>query len=57
MKAIVQHLPEYPLYNSFLKIGKQTVAQLMGKVRDISRFDNANQLNTFVEIDIRCYQS
>lgn len=57
MKAIVQHLPEYPLYNSFLKIGKQTVAQLMGKVGDISRFDNANQLNTFVEIDIRCYQS
>ncbi|MCD7112874.1 IS110 family transposase [Limosilactobacillus agrestis] len=57
MEVIAQHLPEYLLYSSFLKIGKQTAAQLMGKVGDISRFDNANQLNIFVEIDIRCYQS
>ena len=52
-----QRLPEYILYCSFPGIGKQTAAQLMGELGDISRFDNANQLNAFVGIDIRRYQS
>lgn len=57
MESIAQHLPEYVLYCSFPGIGKQTAAQLMGELGDISRFDNANQLNAFVGIDIRRYQS
>lgn len=57
MKAIAQRLPEYSLYCSFPGIGKQTAAQLMGELGDISRFDNSNQLNAFVGIDIRRYQS
>ena len=57
MESIAQRLPEYILYCSFPGIGKQTAAQLMGELGDISRFDNANQLNAFVGIDIRRYQS
>ena len=57
MESIAQRLPEYILYYSFPGIGKQTAAQLMGELGDISRFDNANQLNAFVGIDIRRYQS
>ena len=57
MESIAQHLPEYVLYCSFPGIGKQTAAQLMGELGDISRFDNDNQLNAFVGIDIRRYQS
>lgn len=41
----------------FPGIGKQTAAQLMGELGDINRFDNANQLNAYVGIDIRRYQS
>ena len=57
MESIAQRLPDYILYCSFPGIGKQTAAQLMGELGDISRFDNANQLNAFVGIDIRRYQS
>lgn len=57
MESIAQSLPEYQLYCSFPGIGKQTAAQLMGELGDIRRFDNANQLNAYVGIDIRRYQS
>lgn len=57
MESIAQHLPEYGLYYSFPGIGKQTAAQLMGELGDISRFDNSNQLNAYVGIDIRRYHS
>lgn len=57
MESIAQRLPDYILYCSFPGIGKQTAAQLMGELGDISRFDNANQLNAFVGIDIRRCQS
>ncbi|WP_085650553.1 transposase, partial [Limosilactobacillus reuteri] len=57
MESITQRLPDYILYCSFPGIGKQTAAQLMGELGDISRFDNANQLNAFVGIDIRRCQS
>ena len=57
LEATAQRLPEFVLYASFPGIGQQTAAQLMGELGDISRFDNANQLNAFVGIDIRRYQS
>lgn len=57
MESIAQRLPDYILYCSFPGIGKQTAAQLMGELGDISRFDNANQLTAFVGIDIRRCQS
>ncbi|MFR0612734.1 IS110 family transposase [Limosilactobacillus balticus] len=57
MESIAQLLPEYGLYYSFPGIGKQTAAQLMGELGDISRFDNSNQLNAYVGIDIRRHHS
>ena len=57
MENTAQRLPEFMLYSSFPGIGAQTAAQLMGELGDISRFDNSNQLNAFVGIDIRRYQS
>ena len=57
MESVAQDLPEYQIYCSFPGIGKQTAAQLMGELGDIRRFDNANQLNAYVGIDIRRYQS
>lgn len=57
MESIAQLLPEYGLYYSFPGIGKQTAAQLMGELGDISRFDSSNQLNAYVGIDIRRYHS
>lgn len=56
MKAVVQALPEDQLYRSFPGIGEQTAAQLLGKLGDIKGFDNANQLNAYVGIDIWRYQ-
>ncbi|MRG62556.1 IS110 family transposase [Limosilactobacillus reuteri] len=57
IESIAQLLPEYGLYYSFPGIGKQTAAQLMGELGDISRFDNSNQLNAYVGIDIRRHHS
>lgn len=57
LEATAQRLPEFVLYTSFPGIGQQTAAQLMGELGDISRFDNSNQLNAYVGIDIRRYQS
>ena len=57
MKQLTAQLPEYKIFCSFPGIGEQSAAQLMGELGDIKRFDNANQLNAFVGIDIRRYQS
>jgi transposase len=57
LENIARRLPEFVLYTSFPGIGQQTAAQLMGELGDISRFDNSNQLNAYVGIDIRRYQS
>lgn len=47
----------FQYYVSFPGIGPQTAAQLMAELGDITRFDNANQLNAYVGIDIQRYQS
>lgn len=57
MKALAHQIPEYEIYCSFPGIGEQTAAQLLGELGDINRFDNGNQLNAYVGIDIRRYQS
>lgn len=57
MAQLAQVLPDYQIYCSFPGIGGQTAAQLMGELGDIKRFDNANQLNAYVGIDLRRYQS
>lgn len=47
----------FQYYTSFPGIGDQTAAQLMGELGDITRFDNANQLNAYVGIDLKQYKS
>lgn len=57
MIKLAQQLAAFKYYVSFPGIGPQTAAQLMAELGDIIRFDNANQLNAYVGIDIRRYQS
>ena len=57
MITTAQEDETFQYYVSFLGIGPQTAAQLMAELGDISRFDNANQLNAYVGIDIQRYQS
>lgn len=57
MISVAQEDEAFEYYHSFPGIGDQTAAQLMAELGDISRFDNANQLNAYVGIDIRRYQS
>ncbi|MGL9766410.1 IS110 family transposase [Enterococcus mundtii] len=52
-----QALEEFELYQSIPGIGAPTVALLIGELGDIRRFPTANQLNAFVGIDIRRFQS
>ncbi|MGK4106104.1 transposase [Limosilactobacillus vaginalis] len=57
MITTAQEDETFQYYVSFPGIGPQTAAQLMAELGDISRFDNANQLNAYVGIDIQRYQS
>lgn len=50
-------LEEFESYISFPGIGELSAALLIGELGDIRRFQNANQLNAYVGIDIRHYQS
>lgn len=50
-------LDEFDLYTGIPGIGELTAALLIGELGDIRRFDTANQLNAFIGIDIRRYQS
>lgn len=50
-------IPEDALYASAPGIGLQSVAQLIGELGDIRQFDNANQLNAYVGIDLNRYHS
>lgn len=48
---------EFPIYQSLPGVGELTAAQLIGELGDFSRFSNAKQINAFIGIDIRRYQS
>ncbi|EHO54635.1 IS110 family transposase, partial [Lentilactobacillus kisonensis] len=55
--VLAQNLPEFDVLTSMPGIGVQSAAELIGELGNIRRFDNANQLNAFVGIDINRYQS
>lgn len=57
MKTLSKSLPTYQIYISMPGIGSLTAAQLLGELGDITRFDNANQLNAYIGIDLNRYQS
>lgn len=57
LTTLASSLPEFDILTSMPGIGAQSAAQLLGELGNIHRFDNANQLNAFVGIDINRYQS
>ena len=54
---MAKELPEHSLYITIPGIGELSSALLIGELGDIRRFETSNQLNAFVGIDIRRYQS
>lgn len=52
-----QTFPEFELYRSIPGIGDYSAAILIAELGDITRFNTSNQLNAYVGIDIRRYES
>ncbi|MBW4803363.1 IS110 family transposase [Loigolactobacillus coryniformis] len=57
MTTAAAALPQFQIYQSMPGIGALSAAQLVGELGDILRFDNANQVNAYVGIDLNRYQS
>ncbi len=57
MVQLGKKLPEFNIISSMPGIGEMTAAMLLGEIGDFTRFDNANQLNAYVGIDLIRYQS
>lgn len=57
MVSLAQPLPEYDILLSIPGIAETTVTSLIGELGDIRRFQSANQINAFVGIDLRHYES
>ncbi|BAP85452.1 transposase [Paucilactobacillus hokkaidonensis JCM 18461] len=56
-EKLAQSLQVYKIYTSIPGIGPLTASRLLGELGDITRFDNANQLNDYIGIDLNRYQS
>lgn len=54
---LCKDLPEFDIITSFPGIGDLSAALLIGELGEITRFDNANQLNAYIGIDLMRYQS
>lgn len=57
MVALVQPLPEYDILRSILGIAETTATSIIGELVDIRRFQATNQINAFIDIDLRHYES
>ena len=57
MVAIAQPLPEYDILRSIPGIAETTATSIIGELRDIRRFQSTNQINAFIGIDLRHYES
>jgi transposase len=57
MIAQAQTLPEYNILLSIPGIAETTAASIIGELGDIRRFHSSNQINAFIGIDLRHYQS
>lgn len=57
MIETARELAEHELYITIPGVGELTSALLIGELGDVRRFETSNQLNAFVGIDIRRYQS
>ncbi|MFX4025232.1 transposase, partial [Streptococcus suis] len=52
-----QPLPEYDILLSIPGIAETTATSIIGELGDIRRFQSANQINAFIGIDLRHYES
>lgn len=57
MITLASQFDEFPIYSSVPGIGELSACQLIAELGDLSRFKNHKQLNAYVGIDIRRYQS
>lgn len=57
MVVLAQPLPEYEILLSIPGIAETTATSLIGELGDIRRFQSANQINAFIGIDLRHYES
>ena len=57
MRMLSDPLPAYQIFISMPGIGPLSASQLLGELGDITRFDDANQLNAYIGIDLNRYQS
>ena len=57
MVALAQPLPEYDILRSIPGIAETTATSIIGELGDIRRFQSTNQINAFIGIDLRQYES
>jgi len=57
MVALAQPLPEYDILRSIPGIAENTATSIIGELGDIRRFQSTNQINAFMGIDLRHYES
>lgn len=57
MTTAAKPLSQFQIYESMPGIGALSAAQLVSELGDVLRFDNANQINAYVGIDLNRYQS
>lgn len=55
--TLAQPLPEYEILLSISGIAETTATSIIGELGDIRRFHSANQINAFIGIDLRHYES
>ena len=57
MVTLAQPLPEYAILLSIPGRAETTATNIIGELGDIRRFHSANQINAFIDIDLRHYES
>lgn len=57
MVELAQPLPEYEILLSIPGIAETIATSMIGELGDIRRFQSANQINAFIGIDLRHYES
>ena len=57
MVELAKPLPEYEILLSIPGIAETTATSIIGELGDIRRFQFANQINAFIGIDLRHYES
>lgn len=57
MIQLAQTLPEYEVLLSIPGIAETTATSIIGELGDVRRFKSSNQINVFIGMDLRRYQS